>query len=129
MPIDESLIIDETNGTNSFYYLIQNLLKRGVTPDAVFATSDPKAIVVIRAIKDWGLRIPDDISVVGFDNIEISTLIDPPLSTVFQPLYEMGVLAAKKLIIMIGHKDKKKERVAPVVDILNTDLIIRKSTR
>ena len=109
MPIDESLIIDETNGTNSFYYLIQNLLKRGVTPDVVFATSDQKAIVVIRAIKDWGLRIPDDISVVGFDNIEISALIDPPLSTVFQPLYEMGVLAVKKLIIMIGHKDKNKE--------------------
>lgn len=84
---------------------------------------------MIRATKDWGLRIPDDISVLGFDNIEISAFIDPPRSTVSQPLYEIGVLEAKELIIMIGHKDKNKERVAPVVDILNTDLIIRKSTR
>lgn len=129
MAVDENLIIDETNGTNSFYYLTQNMLKRGVKPDAVFATSDPKAIVVIRAIKDLGLRIPEDISVLGFDNIEISALIDPPLSTVSQPFYDMGVLAAKKLINMIRYKDKDKTRANPVVDILNTDLIIRKSTR
>lgn len=127
IPVDEGLIVDETNGTNSFYYLTQNLIKRGVMPDAIFATSDPKAIVVIRAIKDMGLRIPEDISVLGFDNIEISALIDPPLSTVSQPFYEMGVLAAKKLINMIRNKDK--EPAAPVIDIMNTDLIIRKSTR
>lgn len=129
IPVDESLIIDETNGRNSFYYLMQGMIKRGNIPDAVFATSDPKAFVVMRAIRDCGLRIPEDVSVLGFDNVEISALIDPPLSTVSQPLYDIGVLAAKKLITMIRLKEKNEEPAAPVVDILNTDLIIRKSTR
>lgn len=129
IPIDERLIMHETNGTNSFYHLTQNLLNSGIIPDAIFATSDPKAIVVIRAIKDWGLQIPDDISVMGFDNIEMSALIDPPLSTVSQPLYDMGVLAAQKLIDLITQKKAKKEPAAPLVDTLKTELIIRKSTR
>ncbi|KPU44516.1 catabolite control protein A [Oxobacter pfennigii] len=127
--VDESLIMEETSGPNSFYYLTQNLLNRGIRPDAVFATSDPKAIVIIRAIKDRGLRIPADISVMGFDNIEVSALIDPPLSTVSQPLYEMGVLAAKKLIDMIKAKEKNVIPSKPVIDYMNTDIIIRKSTR
>jgi LacI family transcriptional regulator len=61
----------------------------------------------------------------GFDNIEISALVEPPLSTVSQPLYEIGALAAKKVIQMI----KGKGTVKPSIDFLKTDLIIRKSTR
>jgi len=127
LPVDESLIMHETHGTNSFYGLTQKLLDN-LIPDAIFATSDPKAIVVIRAIKDRGLRIPEDISVIGIDDIEMSALIEPPLTTVSQPLYKIGALAAKKLIALIEHKNKSKEPPAPVVDVLETELIIRKST-
>jgi LacI family transcriptional regulator len=127
--IDKNLIMYETDGTNSFYNLTKNLIKSGNVPDAVFATSDPKAIVVIRAIRDCGFKIPDDISVLGFDNIEMSALIDPPLSTVAQPFYEMGSLATKKLIKLIEQKGKSKEHADPVIDVLDTNLIIRKSTR
>lgn len=129
IPCDESLIIHETNGTASFYYLVQNMLKKGIRPDAVLASSDPKAFVVMRAIQDMGLSIPGDISVIGIDNVETSGLIEPPLSTVAQPLYDIGVLAAKKLIRQIHHKDKTGELAPPQVDILKTDLIIRKSTK
>jgi len=129
IPLDERLIMNETYNTNSFYFLTLNLLNSGIMPDAIFATSDPKAIVVVRAIKDRGLRIPDDISVMGFDNIEMSALIDPPLTTVSQPFYDMGALAAKKLIDLIAYKDKCSEPPEPIVDVLNTELIIRKSTR
>ncbi|NLW55233.1 MAG: LacI family transcriptional regulator [Firmicutes bacterium] len=128
LPIDERLIMNETNGTNSFYELTQKLLDGPVIPDAIFATSDPKAIVVVRAIKDRGFRIPEDISVLGIDNIEMSAFMEPPLTTVSQPLYEMGALAAKKLIDLIDHKNKSEEPPAPVVDVLETELIIRKST-
>lgn len=122
---DPELIIHETNGTQSFYYLTQQILKKEPAIDAIFASSDPKAIVVMRAIQDLGLRIPDDISVLGFDNIEMSALLEPPLSTVSQPLYDIGALAAKKLIEMI----KSKGKIKPSIDFLKTDLIIRKSTR
>lgn len=127
--VDESLIMYETDGTNSFYNLTQDMLKSGNIPDAVFATSDPKAIVIIRAIRDCGFRIPDDISVLGFDNIDMSALIDPPLSTVAQPFYEMGALATNKLVKLIEEKGKNKENIEPIIDVLDTKLIIRKSTR
>lgn len=127
IPIDEELIIDEAEGTKSFYYLFTNLFKRGIIPDAVFSTSDPKAIVVIKAIKDFGLSVPGDISVMGFDNIEISEFFDPPLSTVSQPFYHIGVQAVKKLTQMI--KNKNGEPTEPIIETLDTELIIRKSTR
>lgn len=129
LPYDEQLIIHETNGTASFHYLIQNMLGAGIHPDAILATSDPKAFVVMRALHDAGLKIPDDISVMGIDNVEISSLIEPPLSTVSQPLYNIGVLAAKKLIAQIQHKEKHGAPGPPQVDVLKTDLIIRRSTR
>lgn len=122
---DSRLVMQETNGTNSLYALTHKMLERGTLPDAVFCTSDPKAIVVMRSIKDFGLRVPDDISVIGVDNVEISSLVEPPLTTISQPLYEMGAMAAKKLITIIRSKTMSE----PIVDILNTDLIIRKSTR
>lgn len=123
--LDEKLIINDTNGDSGFYHSTINLLKTGIRPDAIFATSDPKAIVVVRAITDFGLKIPEDISVLGFDNIEMSSLMEPPLSTVSQPLYEIGELAAKKLIDMI----RGNGPAVPTVDVMRTDLIIRKSTR
>ena len=125
IPFDGELVLREANTTGSFYHLTTGLLDRGVQFDAVFATTDSKAIVVIRALKDRGVRVPEDVSVMGFDNVEISAMVDPPLSTVSQPLYEIGALAAKKLIGII----RAKRPAEPVVDIMETDLIIRKSTR
>jgi len=124
LKVDPELVIMEVNGTNSFYYLTQGLLRKGIRPDAIFATSDPKAIVIMRAIVDSGLSIPGDISVLGFDNIEMSAFVEPPLSTISQPLYEMGALGARKLIELIQGESKP-----PRTDILGFDLIIRKSTR
>ena len=129
IPYDEQLVVHETNGTASFYYLFQGLLKKGVRPDAVLASSDLKAFVIMRALHDMGLAIPEDISVMGIDNIDISSQIEPPLSTVSQPLYEIGTLAANKLIRQIHHKETTGKLAPPQVDILKTDLIIRKSTR
>lgn len=129
LPYDEQLVIHESNGTSSFHYLIQNMLASGILPDAILATSDPKAFVVMRALHDAGIKVPQDISVMGIDNVEISSLIEPPLSTISQPLYNIGVLAAKKLVAQIQHKEKFGELSAPQVDVLKTDLIIRKSTR
>jgi len=126
---DESLIMYETNGSASFYALTTQMLHSGRKIDAVLATSDAKALAAMRAILDYGCSIPDDISVMGIDNVEISALIEPPLTTVSQPLYDIGVLAAKRLIEQINHKEKFSELKPPHIDLLSTELIIRKSTR
>jgi LacI family transcriptional regulator len=129
IPFDETLIVKEQYRINSFYYLVQNMLESGIKPDAVFATTDAQAIIIMRALYDAGLSIPGDVSVVGFDNVEIASMVEPPLTTVSQPLYEMGVLAAQKLIYQIQYKAKYGVLDKPTIDILETNLIIRKSTR
>ncbi len=129
IPFDESLVMRESNGMSSFYALVRKLLRSGPRPDAIFATSDPKAFVVMRALYDEGLRIPEDISVIGLDNVEMSALVEPPLTTVSQPLYEMGKLAAQKLFAQIRYKEEHNCLPPAQVDVMRTELILRKSTR
>lgn len=69
--------------------------------------------------------MPEDISVIGFDNLEFSSLIDPPLSTVSQPLYDIGMRAVNKLIPLIDNKTVTE----PTIEIMLSELIIRKSTK
>ena len=99
----------------------------GYQPDGVLATSDPKAMGVIRAIHDAGLQVPGDISVMGFDNLDFSSMTDPPLTTVAQPFYEMGVRACQRLIQLIekGRNANTKAKI----DVLPAELVIRKSVR
>ncbi len=129
IPYDEALVMREEGGAASFYTLVRRLLRAGLRPDAIFATSDPKAFVVMRALYDEGLRIPQDISVMGLDNVEMSSLIEPPLSTVSQPLYEIGRLAAQKLFAQIRYKEEHDCLPPPQIDVMQTELILRKSTR
>lgn len=122
---DERLVIQEIKELNNLYRLTRQRLEEGVPIDAVVATSDPKAIVVMRAIRDAGKRIPEDISVIGMDDIETSSFFEPRLTTMAQPFIQIGELAAKKLIFHIDHPDD----YAPVTDVLHHELIIRKSTK
>ncbi len=117
------------SGRTVFYTLTQDMLNGEVPPDAIFATSDPKAIVVMKAVKDYGLRIPEELQVLGFDDIEISSMMDPPLSTVAQPLHEMGVQAAEKVIRMILNRGSEDTNPEACVDVLETELVIWKSTK
>jgi DNA-binding LacI/PurR family transcriptional regulator len=92
-------------------------------PDAVFAVTDPVAIGAFIRIKERALKIPEDIALVGFsDNPEVS-LIDPPLTTVRQPAYEMGQEATRMLVERINNPE-----LEPIVKTLHTKLIVRKST-
>lgn len=122
---DEQLVIHENSGDNGLYQGVTELLKSNTKIDAIFATNDHKAIITMKAVNDLGLKMPDDISVLGFDNIKISTMLNPALSTVSQPFYEMGKLAAKKVFNLINEDGV----VDPVIDVLDTEVIIRKSTK
>jgi len=129
LPYDEALVMREREGgVASFYDLTKGLLERGM-PDAIFATNDARAIVIMRVLYDAGLSIPGDVSVMGFDNVEIAALFEPPLSTIAQPLYDIGVLSAQRLIFQIEYKEKHGVLDAPQINTIDTNLLIRKSTR
>lgn len=129
LPEREEYLLRESGGSNGFYYQIRELAEQGQLPDAIFCTSDPKAFVVMHALHDMGLRIPEDVAVIGVDNVSMSAMVEPPLSTMTQHLYDMGMEAAKSLIRQIEYKDKYGELPKPQRMIMNSDLIVRRSTK
>jgi DNA-binding LacI/PurR family transcriptional regulator len=91
-------------------------------PSAIFASSDIQAIGVIKAAKNMGIRVPEDLSVIGFDDIESAHLMD--LTTIKQPLYESGVQAFEMLMTMI-----QDPSLTPVFSELPLSLFIRNTTK
>jgi LacI family transcriptional regulator len=130
LEVDKSLIIPCALGTiEEGKSATQKLLAQGTRPDAIFATNDPAAMGAMQAIKEAGLRIPEDIAVVGFSNWFFTALLDPPLTSVDQPGFEMGQEAAKLLIRQIEIKTKDRDaEVQPETKVLKTRLIVRESS-
>jgi len=103
---------------------MQALLERTRDFTAVFCFNDISAIGAIRALKDAGLTVPGDVSVVGFDDIQSAAYSTPSLTTVFQPLLEMGKRGAQILLERIADRDKK----FPAEVVMAPELVVREST-
>jgi len=111
--------LSRQNGYNSVRKLFQS--RNNIT--AIFAANDATAIGVMQYLNDNGYRIPDDVSLIGFDDVEADLLIDPPLTTVRVPKLEIGIEAVQLLLNMIkNNKVTAKKIVVPV------ELIVRGST-
>jgi LacI family transcriptional regulator len=93
-------------------------------PLAIFAASDTLAIGALAAARELKLRCPEDVSIVGFDDLEFSEVTEPSLSTVFQPGYDMGALACEVLLDRVRGADHPPQR-----RIVDTELRIRNSVR
>lgn len=119
-PIDESLIVAGHFDQPSGYQKMKELLPRNV--DAVFVASDLMAMGALQAIQEQGLRVPEDIGVVGFDDLPISSITDPPLTTIRQPIDQLGNQSIQLLIGLL-----EGEFTAPCQQKLPTQLIIRQS--
>jgi LacI family transcriptional regulator len=93
-------------------------------PTAVFVCNDMMAIGLLKKAREYGLRIPEDLSIVGFDNIEFSAAVSPALTTIAQPVKELSVVAAERLIgnIKCGVEHRESARI-----ILDPQLIVRDS--
>jgi LacI family xylobiose transport system transcriptional regulator len=125
LPVDESLI-----RPGSFYGADGEregrwLLSLPDRPTAIFAGSDPQALGVYEAARALGLRIPRELSVVGFDDLEVAKLAGPPLTTVRQPLAEMAETAAR--IGLRLRSERSRKHLQPHLE-LETTLIVRGST-
>ncbi|QBD81587.1 LacI family transcriptional regulator [Ktedonosporobacter rubrisoli] len=116
-----------SRGEEKGYGEMQMLLDLPNPPTAVFAVSDKTAIGAYRAAQDRGLLIPDDISIVGFDDIELARVLNPPLTTVQTPGETMGQVAFERLLSLV--ESEEQDPLLPIKWTIPTKLIIRKSVR
>ncbi|MEX3957936.1 LacI family DNA-binding transcriptional regulator [Trinickia sp. EG282A] len=98
------------------------LMQSSDPPDAIFAVSDTLAIGVIAGLRACGKRVPDDVAIVGFDDISLAAQIDPPLTTVAQPMRELGETAARLLLTRLANAGKAVPGV-----LLPHRLVVRRS--
>ncbi|MBL6449082.1 LacI family DNA-binding transcriptional regulator [Fulvivirga sp. 29W222] len=128
LPIDESLILAEnaSDDENVAKKLTEHLLELDERPDAIFANNDIAALGAMITIKEHGLKIPNDMGIVGFSNWRFTSLTEPTITTVAQPGFEMGQEAARLLIAAI--EAKKDEVITSVTKVLKTELVVRGSS-
>jgi len=117
---DEALVVCGDYTEASGYEAMRRLLPH--VPDAVFAASDAMALGCLRALREAGQRVPEDVAVVGFDDLPQAATSDPPLTTVRQPIQRAGVLAVDMLIDILENGAEPARRM-----VLPTKLVVRSS--
>ncbi|HCA84312.1 MAG TPA: LacI family transcriptional regulator [Streptomyces sp.] len=123
VPADDALVIRGDFYHESGFTGCQALMDLAEPPTAIFASSDQMALGAIEALRRRGLRVPDDVSIVGFDDLPEMRWSSPPLTTVRQPLAEMGKVAARTVL----RQSRGEELDSPRVE-LATELIVRHSS-
>jgi len=121
---DEGLILRGEFSIQFGYDMVLSLLDEGKEFTAIVSGSDLVAIGAIKALRSRGIRVPEDIEVMGFDNIELSEIFEPKLSTVSKPHYEIASQAAKMLISTIENEELPIRRMT-----VASTLILRDTTR
>jgi len=127
IPVRQELVIQLTGDVHSpelGYPVIQQLLARNAQFTAVVAFNDMSAIGIIRALQDLKISVPGDVSVIGFDDIEAAAYTVPRLTTVKQPLAEMGRIAAQCVLNRLHRTEKFRPEIT-----VDPNLVIRESTQ
>jgi LacI family transcriptional regulator len=124
VPDEQLIVVDQpTLWGNDGSEAIEKILRRGKQPTAVFAANDAMAIGCAKFMRDRGVKIPADLAIVGFDDIDMSSHLEPPLTTVRVLKEEMGKLAVIRLVDMIKSKSR-----AVVTTHVPVELVVRSST-
>ena len=123
--MEDQLIIYGEFSLKSGYQMTQNLLAMSARPTALFAGNNFIAIGALKALHDAGVAVPEEMSVVGFDDLPAAIVVDPFLTVAVQPAYEMGNLATRRLLERLDGQisDGIQEIVLPV------SIIERRSTK
>jgi len=124
--VDELVEVCDDLSFENGHTCSRKLLKSPLHPDGIFCANDNTAISAIQVAKSLNLRIPNDVSIIGFSNYPNSTIIEPALTTIDDRAFEMGQAAAKLLIRQIEDKDSI---IASETIVIRTDIIERESTR
>jgi DNA-binding LacI/PurR family transcriptional regulator len=124
LPYDPILVVEREYSLIEGKETMRRLLTLPEPPTAVFAASDVLAMGALAGAREQGVRVPEDVSVVGFDDIDFAAYCNPPLTTVRVPAYEMGQMAVRVLVNLIQGRETSPQRY-----LLDTDLIVRGSCR
>jgi DNA-binding LacI/PurR family transcriptional regulator len=122
IPYDENLVRYGTYDPESGYEAMQSLLAEKAPPTAVFGMNDLMALGAMAAIREAGLRIPEDIAVVGYDDMRFSRFTSPPLTTMRAPEIALGVEAGRMLLDLIHQREMTAKQI-----YLRSELVIRES--
>ncbi|HUX22695.1 MAG TPA: LacI family DNA-binding transcriptional regulator [Spirochaetia bacterium] len=122
LPFTPSRIVPGWFSFESGYRATRQLLRNDSTVTAIFCLSDEMAIGAVRYLKDEGLRVPDDVSVMGFDDVALATYTDPQLTTTRQPIRQIGSGAADLLMRIIRKESRIPKRV-----VLDHTIVVRSS--
>lgn len=125
IPVQGELVQHSSLTEEDLMSRVNALLDLPNPPDAIFAINDPAAIQAMLVIKQRGLRIPEDVALVGFNDEPVTALVDPSITTIAQPAYQMGQLAARHVLEQIN----KPDEFIPQKVVLKTELIIRNSSK
>ena len=123
IPLDPGFVVPGTFDFDSGIEQARVVLQRSPRPTAIFAASDRQAMGAIEAARQLGLRVPDDVSVVGYDDLAAAAMTSPPLTTVRQPLNEMGVVAVNMALSLVENRPLPTREA-----VLATSLVVRSST-
>lgn len=126
-PFDESLVAPCERNVEGGHSGTATLLGQPMRPTAIFAYNDLQAIGAIRAARELGLRVPDDLAVVGYDDIDLAAFSEVPLTTMSQPAYELGRVAASKLFGLMEDTEDTADAAARQI-VLPVELVLRRSS-
>jgi len=122
MPVNDALVVYSDFQESGGYRAMKQLLESRVNFSAVIAGNDQMAYGARLALHRAGLRVPDDVSLVGFDDLPHSAFTLPPLTSVRQSVYEIGTSAAQAMLDLLSHKQ-------PPAKVIAAEIIVRESTR
>ncbi|RDY23389.1 LacI family DNA-binding transcriptional regulator [Romboutsia maritimum] len=124
--LDNSLIKHGGTTYEGGYKSMKELLEDGIIPHAAFVTGDEAAIGAINAICDAGYKVPEDISVTGFNDVKIAKMYRPKLTTVYQPLYDMGAVAIRMVIKLINKEPIDGKKIELPYRIIERESVIER---
>ncbi len=119
-----AMVVASISGVEDGEHSFTEAWEAGRRPTAVLAMSDAMAIGALRAALGRGIRVPNDLEIIGFDDIPVAALVTPPLSTVHQPIFEKGRTAAELLVARLENPASSAERI-----MLPVELMLRGTTR
>lgn len=121
IPVDPYRILPGDFTRNCGFAAVEQLISSCTEFDAIVAANDESALGALESLQERGIRVPEEVALVGFDDIDESRFVTPPLTSVHQPLYDLGKLAVEKLLLLLKGEDIPKNNIA------EAKLVIRQS--